>query len=302
MTANIWEFCKDQVDNKGVLERIGHSARFHPMRSAVNSPGSFGSKFGKFLGSVGRSACNLIPIPVFGTLVAAAESAIENKIRSYCHKQHTDPSDKVKFALKEVSVENLDRYRFKVTHSVDEVKAQLDIFNVDAPNAADQGSQCVPEYQLALKIAQAERRIEIFENEVNGLLIIMQASITWAEAAKASIVDAKNKVNVEFAKVAAAEAALLSSAVTTEEQTAAVAAVKARHVNCCGSWFSTDFCNQRDNIAHGNWSAFRAGAAAVVRELQAPFSAESFMAMDRTNFENAGRVANYGAAPPPAAP
>jgi hypothetical protein len=302
MAVSIWDFVADKVKNKGFLDRVWHSARFHSVRSATKSPGSFGSKLLGGLGAIGRASFNLIPIPVFKDVLGQIEGAIEKKARAYFHRHRRAGAqsayEEVKFDLKEISVENLDRYRFKVNDSWTELKEYVPIYSAEAANAAAAGSQCVAQLSLAMKVAQAERRLEIFEREVAGLLVILESSKSWAASVRTSVTAVKNTANTDIAAASAGEAALLNAAVTAGDKLVAANEIKSRHINCCSSTFTTDFCSQREAVINSNWDKFRAGAAAVTRELQEPFSAESFLSMDRTNFENADRVGNYGSAPP----
>ena len=58
-------------------------------------------------------------------LLGAAEKAVEGKIRGYHRSkqlgQATTPEEKVKFALKDLSIENLDRYRLKINEATTEL-------------------------------------------------------------------------------------------------------------------------------------------------------------------------------------
>ena len=297
-TKDIWVFAKAKVDNKGVLARIGHSSRLHGIRSAFNSKGSMGSKVLKGLGSAGRAAFNLIPIPVIGALLSQVEQAVEGKIRSWSHSRHnpglsedrrkmlSDVID-VKFALKELSVENLDRYRFKVEHSVKEMTSVGTNFSSKQTVADDALKPCDPQLELALKVAQAERRLEIFEREIGGLLVVMEASKIWAEKARQSIASYKNDVSVHFGKIAQTELDFINAAATPELKTAAMEQIKNRHASC------GDFCFQHDNMTETNWDKFRAGSAAVVRTCQEPFSTESFLSFNQASFESADQRQNY---------
>lgn len=299
-TKDVWVYAKAKVDNKGIMARIGHSARLHSIRSAFNSKGSMGSKVLKGLGAVGRAAFSLIPIPVIGSLLSQVEQAVEGKIRSWSHSRHNPGLSEdrrkmladvtsVKFALKELSVENLDRYRFKVEHSVQEMTSAGTSYATKQPDADAAFKPCDPQLEIALKVAQAERRLEIFEREIGGLLVIMQASQIWAESARTSITTYKNDVSAHFGRIAQSELDFINSANTSTPalKAAVMEQIKNRHAAC------GDFCFQHDNMTETNWDKFRAGAATVVRTCQEPFSAESFLSLNRASFESAKQTDNY---------
>lgn len=286
-TKNIWIYAKSKVDNKGFFTRIGHSARFHSLRSALSSGGSAKSKLLKGLGAVGRASFSLIPIPIIGGLLASAESALENRVRSYFHTHRSGPqtlAEHVKFSLKEASVENLDRYRFKVEHAIKEMTDEGKKFaSIDLESLTD---QCNPNVNLAMKIAQAERRLEKFQQEVLSLKALMEASVAWSEGTSASIANYRKQVTDYFAAVAQAELDAVATG-TPAEKEMALAELKLKHANC------SDFCIYKKNIVGGTWADFRATAADVVRELQAPFSADNFLSANATSFESANQLNNY---------
>src|SRR5262245_19980853 len=76
IVEDIFVYAAKCVENKGVLARIGHSAKLHAARSAVSSKGSAASKFGALVGAGIRATVNAIPIPVIGGLVGALEQKV----------------------------------------------------------------------------------------------------------------------------------------------------------------------------------------------------------------------------------
>lgn len=291
---NIFLFAADKVENKGFFSRIGHSARFHSLRSAVNSKGSAGSKFLKVLGAGARASFSLIPIPILGSLLQSAEQAAESKLRTWVHGRNIKDKKNykgvldVKFALKDISVDSLDRYRFKVTHAVDEMVAAQKDFQERRTSYTEIGMRCDAQLQFAMAIMQAQRRVTIFENAVVDLKILMIACEEWVQASKTSVTDYQNQarqafLDMELEDKAIADGGLRSPLAKSEAERA----IFMRHHSC------EDFCSQRDNKVGGNLDKFRAGAAAVIRELTDPFSPETFLSANRTSFESANQVENY---------
>ena len=246
----------------------------------------------RYSGAAGPSLYGL----VFTPDVCNADVATRLPSPEWSHSRHNATFERtnaiadvnVKFALKEMSVENLDRYRFKVEHSVAVMTAAGAAFNPAQDKAGLANKPCDPQLELALKVAQAERRLEIFEKEITGLMIILEASKQWAQKSRDSVNDYKVQVNAHFARVAAAELALVNAAGTDASAKALVMAqIKLNH-SACG-----DFCFQNDNMTETTWDRFRANAADVVRTCQEPFDPESFLSLNRTSFENANQLDNY---------
>lgn len=300
-TDDIWVFSATNVDNKSILMRIAHSPRLHATRSAFNfkqplgslgskepldskrSFGSLGSKALTVAGIVGRVGLKLIPIPVFGSLLSSVEADVEGRIRTHYHQKKgpETQADNVKFSLKEISVANLDRFRFKVTDSVDQMKRIGDAYPGKYTIAQKNYSPCDADLELALAIAQAERRLEKFETEVAGLMVILTASTEWAIAVRNSVTDYKNNTSKEFAKNAQAE---LNMTTTFAEKVYTVHTVDdtalSGHVKC------GKFCmHHKINKINSSKDSRRAYLAALVRALQQPFSAESILELNANSFK-----------------
>ncbi len=116
---DIFVFARQRVDNKGIGSRIKNSAKFHSLRSALSSKGSFASKGLSVVAMGVRSAFKLIPIPIIGDLLGAAEKAIEGKVRGYHRSKRLGEAtkvqnmeEKVKFTwlTRDVSPYLVDRY------------------------------------------------------------------------------------------------------------------------------------------------------------------------------------------------
>ncbi|MES2183980.1 MAG: hypothetical protein V4505_05485 [Pseudomonadota bacterium] len=303
-TKNVWDYAAIKVENKGVLSRIGHSSRLHGLRSAFNSPGSFASKALSGLGAVARASLSLVPIPVIGSLAAQAEQALESKFRSWRHdvkakrgKASSSVEKEIKFALKEASLADMDRYRFKVTQSHDDLKKAMDTWNNTGHAAAQNGSggnKCAHQAALAYAVAQAERRLDIFDAKVAEIKALLVACEQWTGVVRASVVGLKNGASTQFAAIAQAEQNLLPRLVAGQPpqvpamtQAAATELMMSTHADC------GEFCIHSDNKVNTSWDKFRSGGATVVRELQAPFSAESFLSLNRASFEGAKQTDNY---------
>lgn len=162
-----------RVDDKGFAARVAHSGTLHMFRSAFSSPGSAGSKVLKIGMTFGKASLKLIPIPILGDLTAAAVAKAEAWARGAHHKnrlhQATSNVDRVKFELKELSVENLDRYRWKVNEAINEA-----VTEANAKVAAFNNGPCTCEeiFELVKTVAQAERRIRILKKEMGDILAV----------------------------------------------------------------------------------------------------------------------------------
>jgi hypothetical protein len=159
-----FSYAWDSVNNKSVWNRVRHAELFHSIRSAYDSKGSRLSKLGKLAGATLRGVAGAIPTPVVGGIVAAVESKIEGMIRSYYHDKNkgaaSELKDVVKFEIKEMSVENLDRYRWKVSFAtVEHNKVALNLQNQMTAYALEKKT-CDAYIEYSLEAAQYIRRVD----------------------------------------------------------------------------------------------------------------------------------------------
>jgi hypothetical protein len=123
-----------------------------------------------------------IPVPVVGSLIAAVESHIEKVIRTNQHEKHlkgATPEERVKFKLKELSVEELDRHRWKVVDSINELNKASAAFPQNLQSKRDASATCDAYLELAMAVAQAKRRIERLKDAVMVLMGCLAETVNW---------------------------------------------------------------------------------------------------------------------------
>jgi hypothetical protein len=147
---------------------------------------------------VGKLFLAAIPVPIVGAIVGATVDAINSKVRSAHHdhnfKKATTDEEKAKFSIKELTVENLDRYRWKLAHAFEELKDGVTVYNASNQNCDDM-------YKFALLYQQLERRKDKLDKELKKFKDV----ITYVEAWKAeverthgaAVVTARNQINAK---------------------------------------------------------------------------------------------------------
>jgi hypothetical protein len=182
---DIFEYARARVENKSVTQRIWHSSKLHQLRSALQSKGSMVSKAGKLAGVAVRGACSLIPVPVLGSLLSAAESGVEDWKRQGAHNTHKNKAaslaERVKFELKDLSVEELDRYRWKVNESLQEYNRIAASFSSTLETKAAAAAPCDALVDLAIAIAQLQRRIDILRTNCMATKVALEEAIQWVD-------------------------------------------------------------------------------------------------------------------------
>lgn len=185
-SADPFDQAAAEVKVKTMGDQILHSSMFHSIRSAFSSKGSFASKGASAALGVGKLFLALIPVPAVGSVVGAAADAINGVVRKKLHERHvTDKelfdaravSDKalqeqIKFQIKELTVENLDRYRWKLTHSIEELNKVLVNYN-------NSNQSCDDMYAFCLLSAQVDRRRQRLVEELDKFKQVVDNVNEW---------------------------------------------------------------------------------------------------------------------------
>ena len=287
---DIFVYAAKCVENKGVLARIGHSAKLHSARSATASKGSAASKVGALVGAGLRATVNAIPIPVVGGLIGALEQKVEKAIKSKLHSRNlgkaTTNTDKVKFTLKELSVEELDRYRWKVSDAITEFNKLVATHPANFAKKQAAHATCDAFLDLALAAEQVNRRVKKLKEACLGIMGAIQITSQWIEecengpgaplgtlttAARGGPGAGVNKAIVDLR-------AMLADSVQTELNSAdryTVDSAREAHIleghGKCEKW-----CCFRAQGTPDNWVNFKNNAAFVLRNLADPFVPDSF--------------------------
>jgi len=290
---DIFFYAATCVKNKSVLARIGHSAKLHSVRSAVSSKGSAATKFGALVGAGIRATVNCIPIPVIGGLVSAIEQRVEKAIKSKHHRSNlgkaaAGSADEVKFTLKELSVEELDRFRWKVSESIQEFNKLATAYpeNKDKKRAAQ--AQCEAYLDLALAAEQVNRRLKKLRDACLGLCAALKIAVDWVGAcengagagkldlaggtfsgiATGGVSKAIADLKITLATDIKEETDFVEKHIPTKEQQEEYIA---KYHGKCDKW-----CCFRDAGKPDTWANCKNKAAFVLRNLADPFVPDSF--------------------------
>lgn len=252
--ADVFEQAKDYVANKPWDEQIKHSRVFHSIRSAISSKGSAASKGIGLTVTVGKAFLSLIPIPVLGAVTGAIVSAVDQRIRGSRHdKKLKDTSitteDKIKFLIKTLDVSNLDRYRWKLHDALEHLRTSTNQFNTfmaTAPTEAKDIVECDRLFELALNIAQAERRKEKLKNELKQFRDLISVYEEWTKEVDNGIEKTKEEVNERINKVAGAY-----KTATQDPQAALTAGAIVENHKACTNWCCVKLTEKYDASSFG---------------------------------------------------
>jgi hypothetical protein len=288
---DIFVYAAKCVDNKGVLARIGHSAKLHSLRSAAASKGSAASKAGALVGAGIRATVNAMPIPVIGGLIGALEQKVEKAIKSKMHgrslQKATSVTEKVKFTLKELSVEELDRYRWKVSEAITEFNKLNGQKDVNLKKQQEAHATCETFLQLAMAAEQVNRRLLKLKTACLGIFAAIKITGEWIEdcqngagatpltmeggtrtaAANGGVSKTIAELKTWIAAAVQAELDLHTRAGTDAIKEAFITEYHGK----CEKW-----CCFRAAGKPDNWANCKDNAAFVLRNLADPFVPDSF--------------------------
>lgn len=275
---SIWDYAAQRVSNKSVAVRIKHSPKLHALRSALSSKGSAMSKgaaVGTMLLRLGISA---IPIPSIATsLINVAQQAVEAKIRSYLHERKlvggpVTEEENVKFKLKELSIDDLDRYRWKLKEAMEQLNQKAASIEGSWATGQKDGKPCNAWLELAEAVAQAERRYTILSISAGGLKRSMDEALNWSNNQARAINDFKSSVGSQF------KAAIDAETAETDKKEAAAkgsgdAFMNTRHMNCSG------YCHWNEVAATENaqWTTVKVKLAEIAKTIADPIGVEMFL-------------------------
>lgn len=172
-----------EVDNKRMVAQVKNSRLFHSFRSAVSSKGSGMSKGAGVALGVGKLFLSLIPVPVVASVVGAVADAIDGAVRGKLHARKltgtVSDENLAKFSIKELTVENLDRYRWKVADAYKELNTGVTAYN-------DGSQTCDDMYKLAMLVGQVDRRKLKLKEELAKFTAALDAVNAWTDSLDAA--------------------------------------------------------------------------------------------------------------------
>jgi hypothetical protein len=299
---DIFAYAEGRVNNKGILARIGHSPKLHSARSATTSKGSFGSKAASLAGVAVRAGLSAIPIPQIGGLIGKIEQAVEGQVRTWHHNKRgkgaTSIADTVKFSLKELSVENLDRYRKKVEMSVNDLNKAGIALEAQVKKKQGEHATCDAYLEMAKAGEQASRRLRILRETIVGLQTSLALTTAWANKVECGLAGSTEHILPESVLGVKNETRKFIMTQISGEMTLFEKAYKMQPMNAGGQGGMTEEFIAEYHGKCGQWCCFRAQgtpdnfqnakkrAAMVTRFLTDPFTIEDIIGVGMEDYSS----------------
>jgi hypothetical protein len=278
---DIFDYAKERVKNKTVLQRVGHSGKLHMFRSAGSSPGSFASKGITLLGAAGRTALSAIPIPGLGSIIGTVEKCVQDFAKKKYRKRQLatakagkDDAEIVKFELKSLSIEELDRYRWKVEEAMRELNTALTNHQLNFIDRAGEGAVCDSFLALAMAAEQASRRIDKLREKCLAIRKTMDVTLDWLKLCQSGTHNgtgvAKSGVDGAKNQILDAMKHHVQKCLDMPEKELLVE-LPALHENC------DPWCWAKDQATKDKFAVHKDRAAKLMKFLTAPFEVDSVL-------------------------
>lgn len=247
-----------EVANKSMGSQLAHARLFHSTRSAFSGKGSLASKGMGAALDTGKLFLALIPVPIVGAIAGAIIDKVDGAIRGALHEKHlgaTASNEEIaKFGIKELTVENLDRYRWKVAQSFEELNKGIAAYNAGA-------QKCDEMYQFALLYEQVQRRKKKLNDELGKFKKVMDAIDGWITDMErvqgVQLTNITNKITEDM-RDQIAKMALLSS--SNPAHVPQISAYQTQHANC-KLWC---YCKKQANYdPNTKWETMKTYAGSV---------------------------------------
>lgn len=175
---DLWEIGKQHADNVGLFKRFRHSKFLDPFRRGAKQA------VRTVAGKATDVAISLIPIPLVKDIVEAAVDKAKEALRGHytgstlSEIQATDTEGKVKWGWKDLDIEDMDRYRWKVHHGV---KVLNDAFNKAAGNFSSSASICNDWVRPIAKYHYLNKRIYKLRERAEIIKALCEDTLKWTD-------------------------------------------------------------------------------------------------------------------------
>ena len=198
---DLQEIAKTVVANPTVGKKILHSSFLSSHRSAIQSKGAFASYVASGVQKGVSIALNQIPVPLVGSILDKAWTAACEAIKSKVHEKHINYpgnlGERVKFELKEISsqVEDWDRYRWKVSHAVEQFNKVCTEVQKGISSAP-----CDTWVRVWAKYYYLGSRIGKLRESLEAVRAILLETDIWLDSVEKSYATAHSQIETQYNK------------------------------------------------------------------------------------------------------
>ena len=178
---NLWELGAKLAENPSMWTRVKHSSKGTSIRRVGKV-----SNIPKALAKGGAFVLKQVPIPVVRDILSAAVDKAYEIGKNYHRKKKqidtaTSSKDKTKFGWKEMNVQDMDRYRWKVVDSMKDLNNTSDKFSSNIAKYTEQGKVCDAFVRLTRDYSYACKRSKKLRVKALAILELTNQTMLWLD-------------------------------------------------------------------------------------------------------------------------
>lgn len=190
---NIWEYAAAEVENPSIDKRVAHSS----LVKGLQKRGSSTSGAMSTVRDGAQAATGAIPIPVIGSFISSVIGRLFSAARAARLKKKFENAQAnnnnakfVKFGLKLLDADSLDRKRAKVEEAYQTFKGQSTgaRYKNYVAYAQKRGETCHPLLEKAKNIQYAMKHIDILQEQAAFMTALGAAILEWSDELKKDVV------------------------------------------------------------------------------------------------------------------
>ncbi|OUS13026.1 hypothetical protein A9Q89_04445 [Gammaproteobacteria bacterium 53_120_T64] len=184
---NLWAMGEELAKNPSMWSRVKHSSKGTSMRRMGKA-----SSIPKALAKGGAMALKQIPVPVLRDVLSAAVDKAYDMAKHYHRKKYQIASaagneKKTKFGWKDLDVQDMDRYRWKVSDAVKSLNATTSKFNVKFNGYANEGKICEAYVRVTKDYAYACKRSKKLRTKAFAIKELCEQTLAWLDEVDGSL-------------------------------------------------------------------------------------------------------------------
>lgn len=197
---NIWELGEKIAYNPSIWTRVKHSSAGTSLRRSVKR-----STGAKAVFKVGGFLLKQVPVPVIKDMLAVVSDAVHQKLRSMTKERKlkgaTTNEKKAKWSWKDMDVQDVDRFRWKVTDAMRDFEKERHAFVQNVDKHAESGKICDAFVKVSTAFFYAHKRHDKLKKKIEALRAVCDVTDAWLSEVRTNLDDWARNSKDDLTKV-----------------------------------------------------------------------------------------------------
>lgn len=178
---NLWEIGDELAKNPSMWTRVKHSSKGTSVRRVGKA-----SNIPKALAKGGAMALKQIPVPILRDVLSAAVDKGYDMAKGYHRRKYqvdkaNDDASRAKFGWKDMNVQDMDRYRWKVADAMKSLNSTTAKFNQNFPKYATDGKVCDAYVRVTKEYAYTCKRSLKLRKKALAIRTLCDYTLAWLD-------------------------------------------------------------------------------------------------------------------------